>query len=137
VDDRSTATTCLPAPTAYRSSVAVGDRETMRVGWALIVTGPAGVVTVSGNEVPPAGADADALPVAAVALTDGALADGALADGLLPGELLLPAEEHAARAAAEARVTKVATAHVVTARLVTARLVLQPGTGVFTGASSR
>src|SRR5215469_12490872 len=45
----STATTCLPAPTAYRSSVAVGDSETIRVGWALIVTVPPGVVMVSGN----------------------------------------------------------------------------------------
>ena len=38
-----------PAPTAYRSSVAVGESETILAGLALIVTGPLAAVTVTGK----------------------------------------------------------------------------------------
>src|SRR5580704_2148656 len=48
----STATTWGPAPTAYRSSVAVAASETIRAGLALIVTFPLDAVTVTGNEAP-------------------------------------------------------------------------------------
>src|SRR6202451_2113728 len=45
----STATTWVPAPTAYRSSVAVGSSETIRFGRPLIVTAPLAAVTVTGQ----------------------------------------------------------------------------------------
>src|SRR5262249_61788241 len=59
LESASTATTWLPAPTAYRSSVVVGDSETIRVGSLLIVTTPLPALTVTGKA-----AAADALPLA-------------------------------------------------------------------------
>src|SRR4051812_5953646 len=45
----STAATCEPAPTAYRSSVAVGESDTIRVGRFAIVTGPFAAWIVTGK----------------------------------------------------------------------------------------
>jgi hypothetical protein len=56
-DWSSTATTCEPAPIAKSVSVAVGDRETMRVGRFETVTLPFDATIVTGNvdvaDVPP------------------------------------------------------------------------------------
>src|SRR5579859_3573433 len=70
VEYESTATTCLPAPTAKRSSVPVADSEMIRDGRCGIVTVPFAAFTCSGNGV---AADAPPASSAATARTSGTI----------------------------------------------------------------
>src|SRR5580700_3734950 len=85
----STATTWVPAPIAYRSSVAVGSSETIRFGWRLIVTLPLAAASVVGN-------------------TGTRIEDGVGRAGALAAVTLLLADEQPARAAAAATATRTA-----------------------------
>jgi hypothetical protein len=90
----STAVTCSPAPIANRSSVAVGDTETILVGSRLMVTLPFAACTVTGND--------------AAALTEPRAGDDRDdADGCEGAEdcVRLPALEHAAVAGDRAATT--------------------------------